>query len=106
LGRNCKLIWLAAILMGSSLWVSGAAAKNAVAETGRVRGSAQSGRISQAEAGAGAQAREQAAKLLDTGGPEQIFSTLEEAGRQTWPLRQLLRLTPPPQLPPPAGGKK
>jgi hypothetical protein len=104
LGRNCKLIWLAAILMGSSLWVSGAAAKAAVTETGQVRAPAPSGQISRAAAGAGAQAREPAARLLDTGGPEKIFWTLAEAGRQTWPVR--LEAHAPTQIIPPGGRQK
>jgi hypothetical protein len=51
--------------------------------------------------------REQAAKLLDQCelSPEGVL-TVEEWRRENWPIRELIRLTPPPKLTPPRGGRK
>ena len=53
-----------------------------------------------------AENRERAAKLLDQCqlSPEGVL-TLEEYRRQNWPIRELIRLTPPPRVIPPRGGK-
>ena len=51
--------------------------------------------------------KEQAAKLFDQCqlSPEGVL-TVEEWRRENWPIRELLRFTPPPRIiPPPRGGK-
>lgn len=65
------------------------------------------GNISKEELLAVAKNKEQAAKIFDMCEKnQQGFLTVKEAERQTWAIRELLRLTPPPVLTPPRGGRK
>ena len=65
------------------------------------------GKISKAELLAAVKDKEQAEKILDQCelSPEGVL-TVEEARRQNWAIRELIRLTPPPRLIPPKRGGK
>ena len=65
------------------------------------------GKISKEELLAAVKDKEQAEKIFDMCEKNQEgLLTVEEAARQTWAIRELLRLTPPPKLSPPRGGRK
>jgi hypothetical protein len=65
------------------------------------------GKISKEELLAAAKNKEQAEKIFDMCEKNQEgFLTVEEANRQNWAIRELLRFTPPPKVSPPRGGRK
>ena len=65
------------------------------------------GKISKEELLAAVKDKEQAEKIFDMCEKnKEGLLTVEEAQRQTWAIRELLRLTPPPKLSPPRGGRK
>ena len=65
------------------------------------------GKISKEELLAAVKDKEQAEKIFDMCEKnKEGLLTVEEAQRQTWAIRELLRLTPPPKLSPPQGGRK
>lgn len=65
------------------------------------------GKITKAELLAAVKDKAQAEKIFDSceKSPEGVL-TVEEAARQTWAIRELIRLTPPPRVIPPRGGGK
>ncbi len=100
------IIWLAAILTGGCAAPSQPAAGDSFAELCQALGKTD-GKISKEELVAAARDKEQAGKIFDMceKSPQGVL-TVEEAARQNWAIRELIRLTPPPRLTPPRSGGK
>lgn len=106
LTRIVIFVLLAAILIGGCETPPKPADRDSFAELCLALGKTD-GKISKAELLAAAKDKEQAEKIFDRceKSPEGLL-TVDEAARQTWAIRELLRLTPPPRLIPPRGGGK
>ena len=99
-------IALAAILINGCSTPPKPADRNSFAELCLALGKTD-GQISKDELLAAVKDKEQAEKIFDSCDKnQQGFLTVDEAARQTWAIRELLRLTPPPRLIPPRGGGK
>jgi hypothetical protein len=106
LKRVALFSWLAASLINGCAVSPQPAARSDFAELCQAIGKTD-GKISKAELLAAARDKEQAEKIFDLCEKNQEgFLTVEEAKRQNWAIRELLRLTPPPKVSPPRGGRK
>ncbi len=106
LRRIAVFIALSALLINGCATTPEPEAKKSFAELCQALGKTD-GKISKDELLAAARDKEQAEKIFDMCEKNrQGFLTVEEATRQTWAIRELLRLTPPPKLAPPVGRSK
>jgi len=106
LKRITIFIWLTAILINGCAAPPKPAARSDFEELCLALGNSR-GKISKDELLAAVKDKEQAEKIFDRcqKNPEGLL-TVEEAARQNWAIRELLRLTPPPKLTPPPGRGK
>ena len=106
LRRIIIFIWLAAILISGCETSPKPADRDSFAELCQALGKTD-GKINKAELLAAAKDKAQAEKIFDQCelSPEGVL-TVEEARRQNWAIRELIRLTPPPKVVPPRGGGK
>ena len=106
--RIIIFILLAAILTSGCETPSKPADQASFAELCQALGKTD-GKISKADllASVAIEDKEKAAKLFDQCqlSPEGVL-TVEEWRRENWPIRELIRLTPPPRVIPPRGGGK
>ena len=106
LKRITIFILLAAILINGCAAPPKPAARNDFEELCLALGKPD-GKISKEELLAAVKDKEQAEKIFDMCEKnKEGLLTVEEAARQTWAIRELLRLTPPPKLSPQRGGRK
>jgi hypothetical protein len=97
---------LAAILLNGCAASPPSAARSDFAEMCQALGIT-NGKISKEEFVAGAKDKQEAEKLFDMCEKNrQGYLTVEEAERQNWAIREMFKLTPPPVLTPPRGGRK
>ncbi len=106
LKRIIRFILLAAILINGCAAPTKPVTRNSFEELCLALGKTD-GKISKEELLAAVKDREQAEKIFDMCEKnKEGLLTVEEAARQTWAIRELLRLTPPPKLTPPRGRGK